>query len=151
MLRSFFAVIIALRSSVELALGALVSSCHMINELSSGENRSRHLLREIFLVLAAWAMLTVASLTYFTFWPRTLVGWLAAIFVGPVLVVALELVGELIRYVLGGLPPIRRSHEWVERRTSRRRFSWLRIGYALTLALPVLLVAVFVWWVSQRG
>ena len=69
-------------------------------------------------------------------WPKTITGWVLLAVVGVPLYVMLEVAGALFsEKAWGG-----RIGIWLSRRTEHKRFSWLRIGYALGIGLIALAV-----------
>jgi len=78
-------------------------------------------------------------------WPRTVVGWVLTFTLGPLASVAFMVAGEVAMKLLFLVPWLRRSYEWVERRTSQRRFSWLRVGYALAGCSLLIVVVLLLW------
>src|SRR4029077_1571797 len=81
----------------------------------------------------------------FWVWPRTVVGWALCVALGPVAYLAGLAAVELAMRLFHRLPWVARSSEWVEQRTAQRRFSWLRIGYALVGPLCLLVVGLILW------
>jgi hypothetical protein len=91
----------------------------------------RSVILNVMLIVCGW--LTVCGIAAFEFglWPRTLVGWSIIVGVGPLAWIAAQALGELAIHLVGRLPWIRRSSDWVERRTQHQKFSMLRVAFAL--------------------
>ena len=100
---------------------------------------------QILGVVCVWLLLCGIALFEFDLWPRTVVGWVLTFTLGPLASVAFMLAGELGMKLLFRVPWLRRSREWVERRTFQRRFSWLRVGYALAGCSLLIVVVLLLW------
>jgi hypothetical protein len=96
-------------------------------------------------VVCVWLVLCGIALFELGLWPRTVVGWVVTFTLGPVASVTFMVAGELAVKLLLRMPWVRRSHEWVERGTSRSRVCWLRVGYALAGCSLLLVVVLLLW------
>ena len=94
-------------------------------------SRRPKMVAQILVVACVWLMLCAIAMFELGLWPRTVVGWALCLAFGPVAYLTGMLALELAMNVLRDVPWVRRSSDWVERRTAQKRFSWLRIGYAL--------------------
>ena len=108
-------------------------------------SRRPNVVPQLILVLCVWLTLSCVAMFEFWLWPRTTVGWTLTLGLGPVVYVAGALIVEGAMKLLQRVPWVRRSHDWVERQTSGRKFSWLRVGYALAGCLCFLFVALLLW------
>jgi hypothetical protein len=93
----------------------------------------------LFLLVGLWLL--------GSFTPRPFPWWLWLILpvLGPVVVVAEELFGEILGAGLRRIRPIARLGESVEAATAGQRFSILRIMFGVAVTLPVFVVVVIVW------
>ena len=96
----------------------------------------------VLLAGLAWLVLVTIALFEFGVQPRTIIGWGVVIAVGPIAWLGLQVAGEFVFWIIGSLPWVRRSREWVERRTAGQRVSFLRIGYVLVGGVLLLAVAI---------
>jgi len=104
----------------------------------------------VMLVVCAWLAVCAIAAFEFGLWPRTLVGWAVMVGVGPLAWIAAQAAGELAIRLAFRLPWLRRSSDWVERRTQEQQFSMLRVGFAL-LGGVALLAVVLVLWVYDES
>jgi hypothetical protein len=107
------------------------------------------LARQLILVVCAWLLFCVIAAFELGLWPRTAVGWALTLGLGPIAYFVFALAVELGMRMVQRVPWVSRSRDWVERRTVRKRFSWLRVGYLLAGYLCVLLVVLASWLYSE--
>ena len=131
--------------SLRAALDALRPMVKAISRLEVPLSDGSKVVPQILLVVCVWLVLCVIAMFELGLWPRTKVGWALTVGLGPVAYLTATLAAEFAMKILQRLPWARRSRDWVERRTSRKRFSWLRVGYALVGCLSIFLVALALW------
>jgi hypothetical protein len=104
-------------------------------------------LRLLLVGTVAWLGLAAMSLWFLGVWPRTAVGWLLVLALGPFVAFFLQVAGEMIGNAFSSLPGIQHADCVVERRTASQKFSGLRIAYRLVRMLLFLvpIVLVLIW------
>ena|SRR5437762_3544468 len=112
---------------------------------STVRDRRTSVVLNVMLVVFAWLAVCAIAAFEFGLWPRTLVGWAVIVGVGPLAWIAAQAAGELAIRLVFRLPWLRRSSDWVERRTQRQQFSMLRVGFALLGGVALLAVVVLLW------
>ena len=109
----------------------------------------RSVMLTVMLIVCVWLAVCGIAAFEFGLWPRTLLGWSIMVGIGPLAWIAVQALGELAIDLVGRLPWIRRSSDWVERRTQHQKFSTLRIGFALLGGVALLAVVLFLWVYDQ--
>jgi hypothetical protein len=101
--------------------------------------------------MVLWIAATGMSLWLFAIWPKTAIGWLCVVAMGPVAFFVLSAVGELIAGAIGALPGIRHANSLIERRTAGEVISATRIAYYLFAFLVALVpLVLFSWWLENK-
>lgn len=77
----------------------------------------------------------LVAVLFFGVLPRTWVGVVLLVLVGPLAWILVEALGGLATGGLARLPPIAGMNEWAHRRTEARRISVVRIGIVLLWVL----------------
>ena len=133
------------RRSLAGALDALQMKVKSMSGPESTKSRGPKVVAQVLVVACVWLMLCAIAMFELGLWPRTAVAWALCVALGPVAYLTGVLALEFAMNVLRGVPWVRRSSDWVERRTAQKRFSWLRIGYALLGPLCLLVVGLMLW------
>jgi hypothetical protein len=92
-------------------------------------------LQGIAVGLFAWMFLLAMTVFWFGVFPRTGLGWLLFLLVGPILTALGEVLVETLSEALSRTPGVRALNDWVEKRTAAQSFSLLRIAYAAAWTL----------------
>src|SRR6266545_5940926 len=80
---------------------------------------------------AVWAGLALAFMWEFSIRPRSLIGWVVCLAVGPIGFLLFATLGEMVAAGFQTLPLVRGTRARVLETTSTASFSWLRIAYLL--------------------
>jgi hypothetical protein len=88
--------------------------------------------RGVLVVVGFWMFAAVAAVLSFWVLPRTAIGWVAAVVLGPVFFIASEALAEMVGWLFNRLPSIRHAREVVEVRTKGQAFSGDRVFTHLT-------------------
>jgi hypothetical protein len=91
-----------------------------------------------------WIVTAAMSLWFFGVWPRTAVGWVLVLGLGPIGLLLLVALGDFVSDAIGSLPGVRQADVAVERQTAGRQFSGTRVAYYLVRSLLLLIPIVFV-------
>ena len=106
----------------------------------------------LFLVgTVLWLVLAAMSLWFLGVWPRTALGWLLVLALGPLIALLLDAVGEMLGNAFASLPGIRHADLAVERRTASEPLSGVRVAYYLLRALLILVPIILgLMWLDGR-
>ena len=108
------------------------------------------ILKKALIVMALWAAVVVVSLWLFSLWPKTTLGWLLAVFVGPIAFVVFFTVGDLIHEGYRRIPFVQRLHTEVEEDTADQSFSGTRIAfYLLEAVIFIILVSALIFAIHR--
>jgi len=107
--------------------------------------------RLLLVGVVIWIVAATMSLWFLGVWPKSTTGWLCVLAVGPIALLVLVAVSELIGAVIGAVPGIRHVDRTIERRTVGEAVSGTRVAYYLVRFL-IILVPVFLlsWWLENR-
>jgi hypothetical protein len=100
--------------------------------------------------MVIWIAAAGMSLWLFAIWPKTVIGWLCVVAIGPIAFFLLSVLGEFIGGAIGALPGIRHANRLIERRTADEVVSATRIAYYLLAFLVALVPLVYLsWWLDE--
>jgi len=87
------------------------------------------------LAIPLWTLLVGMAYFFLNLRPRSVLGWVALLVLGPPLWLGLEWLGEVGVAKLSQLSPLRQITTHLDAQMHDKAFSWLRITYGVVVAL----------------
>jgi hypothetical protein len=86
-------------------------------------------LNSIVIIVVCWAFFAFLALWTFSLWPKTLLGWLLTLVVGPVVFIVVQALGEGFCELIRKIPFLKKTRNEIEIKTKNKRTSLTRINY----------------------
>jgi len=99
----------------------------MINEKETP--KKIEILKGFITLFAVWVVLVALALWFFEIWPKTLLGWILAISLGPLIFLIFQVVGELAHSVFQKIPFLANLKANAEEQGKGKQISLSRMGY----------------------
>ena len=99
----------------------------MINEIEAPKKFEK--LKGVITLFAVWLFLVAFTLWFFEIWPKTVLGWILAISLGPLVFLMLQAVGELAHSVFQKIPFLAKLRAIAQEQGKGKKISLSRMGY----------------------
>lgn len=107
-------------------------------------------LKNIIGILICWVVFVFLALWVFGIWPKTIIGWILAFFVGPVVLLIIEGIGEGIYELYKRIPFISHARKSIKTRTKNERTSLERMGYLFFECTLFITVILFIFYFLDK-
>lgn len=101
-------------------------------------------INSLLVILSVWFLLAIFALWFFELWPKTKVGWICSLTVGPAIYLIFQITVEGFTELFKKIPLVDKIRTRVEYETKKKRLSIYRIFYLLIETLALLLIFGFI-------